>query len=384
MPLPAEGAGDEGDGHQAIEEPELAHGIGEIDLGRGGDGIALRAARHPPAGGGELAGDRRRALDMAGRDDGEKPGMAGLERAMGGGHDRLLARMGAGGEPGLAARESPAQLGEGGLIGGQRIGGEFQIAQALRVSRPQAREARGLGRVLGQHHAEAREQRPDERAGQRPARLGAGGEASVHQPQGNASPVRLAQEIGPELGFDPEREIRAPVIEEARDPGLAVQRQILMQRPRRPAPGHEPRRGHRAAGDEQVQIGLARGQRGDQGQQRLGLPHAGAMQPAEAPGRPGQARLAIALADPLGLFLALGHAPGEMAAQQRCREPGGAAVEGADHAAAVISCLSRWPRGQAPSRHPPRRIAGRRDGHRRRRGRSARHGGRARRCGHAP
>ena len=82
--------------------------------------------------------------------------MAGLERAMGGGHDRLLARMGAGGEPDLAARESPAQLGEGGLIGGQRIGGEFQIAQALRVSRPQAREARGLGLVLGQHDAEAR------------------------------------------------------------------------------------------------------------------------------------------------------------------------------------------------------------------------------------
>jgi hypothetical protein len=63
--------------------------------------------------------------------------------------------MGAGGEPDLAARQSPAQLGKGGLIGGQGIAGEFQIAQALRVSRPQAGEARRLGGVLGQHHAEA-------------------------------------------------------------------------------------------------------------------------------------------------------------------------------------------------------------------------------------
>jgi len=249
--------------------------------------------------------------------------------------------------------------------------------------RAEGRQPQGLGFVLCQYHGEPADQRANEGTTPAPSRQGARREPAIDQRQGNAACERRLQQIGPEFGFDPEREIRAPMIEKTRHPGPPVQGQILMQHIGRPPLGEKPRRGDRARGDEKMQIRFAPGQRLDQRQQGLHLAHACPMQPAQSAGGAREAGNAESLLDARGLLLAGDRAGGEVAAQQGACEIRRGAISQAHHvgsilAGAILSGANLARAIKRPSRSPPprapslprlrRRTAGHRAWHRPRRG----------------
>ena len=102
--------------------------------------------------------------------------------------------------------------------------------------------------------------------------------------------IRAGQdEIGPQIGFDEQREIGTPVIEESTDELWCVERNELMHGAGGQALFGERRRGNGAGGHEHGEVHRAKAfdQRND-GEQ---LADAGAVQPNERPRRARQARL---------------------------------------------------------------------------------------------
>ena len=99
-----EAAADHGDAGEAIPEPQLAHGIGDIEPATGNP-CALGAA-----GRGQIGGKLRPAIGMARRNDRQQVREIGKQRAVRLGKQPFLPRMGAGRDDDGAVAKERARL----------------------------------------------------------------------------------------------------------------------------------------------------------------------------------------------------------------------------------------------------------------------------------
>ena len=114
---------------ETVKEAELAHRVGEIDIGFVVDRLATGAPRNSQPCGGEHRGDIVAARGMAGNDDRQQIAIFGRNQMMNAGGDLLLPGMRTGGEPKGTRSDRSAQLRQLGEVDWQRRGRRFEIAE---------------------------------------------------------------------------------------------------------------------------------------------------------------------------------------------------------------------------------------------------------------
>ena len=149
--------------------------------------------------------------------------------------------------------------------------------------------------------------------------------------QDHRQPPRRARqdEIGPQIGFDEQRETRPPMIEKARHITRGIVRHILMNDVGGKPLGDDRRRGHRARGQEDADI--ERAQLLDQGRRGQHFTDAGAVNPHQRSMRTDVAANATALADTRRILLALLQPPLDQRRRQRHHRGGQFTVEAQRH-----------------------------------------------------
>ena len=218
--------------------------------------------------------------------------MIGGEPAVSRGGDLLLALMGAGREPQRARPICRRSRRNCARIDRQCGSGGFQIADGGDVARAEPAQTLGLLGVLRQALRKGAEHRADQPGPPAPAPIRARRQPAIDQHHRDAASVRREHQVGPQLGFDPERQIGPPMIEKALDPARA-------DRPARtdgaPAPAagllQKPGRGDGAGGDQDFELGPRLQQPLDQPQHRGRLADARGMDPHQRPRRPRASRL---------------------------------------------------------------------------------------------
>jgi hypothetical protein len=172
-----------------------------------------------------------------------------------GGDDLLLARMGRGGEPERPPGEGAAEAHPLGLVVGQRRRALLERARDGDPGRAERLELLGGELVLGEDAVETRQQRLGHAAEQAPAAEAPLGDPRVDQQHRNAAAVRRPEGRRPELALGPDRDVGAPVVEEALDPGQHVHGGVLVQAALGHALGEVLRRGDGAGGHEAGEVG---------------------------------------------------------------------------------------------------------------------------------
>ena len=131
-------------------------------------------------------------------------------------------------------------------------------------------------------------------------------------------------QVRPQVGFGEQREVRLPVLDEARRIARRVERDELVDHVGRQALVGEPRRRDGAGGDQHIEI--ARPDALDQRDDGEHLADACAMRPDQRSGRAGDPRFAAPLGQALRMLLAAREPPREHDARHRRRERGEAAI----------------------------------------------------------
>ncbi len=226
----------------------------------------------------------------------------------------FLAMMGRGRDPHRPAagqRHQPFQLG---VVGRRRQHVELEIAGGHHIGAAERGEPLGIGRRLREANVEAAEQRRDGRRGALPARERARRHPAIDHHHRQTPRGAGQDQVGPQVGFDEQRETRLPVIEEARDIARRIERNELVDDVGRKAPRHDRRRGGGARGQEDAHVHGAQPLDQPRGGQHLA--DAGAVNPDQRAMRPRHGGDAAPLRDALGDFLAAHQA----AADQQRRE----------------------------------------------------------------
>jgi hypothetical protein len=146
------------------------------------------------------------------------------------------------GKPASAPRDTGFEIGQARGIGSQWRCGEFQVARRGDPLGAQRPEARGIRRALREDLLKAVQEVADDRPQAAPGAAGAVGNARVDQKHRDAAPSCQVDEVRPELRFDEEDQIRAPVIVEAVDRRRQVDGDELMDHRIRQALRHKLRR----------------------------------------------------------------------------------------------------------------------------------------------
>ena len=182
---------------------------------------------------------------------------------------------------------------------------------------------------LRQTDVEPAKQRRDRAGDPAPARKRTMRHPAVDQD--HRQPPRRARqdEIGPQIGFDEQRETRPPMIEKARHITRGIVRHILMNDVGGKPLGDDRRRGHRARGQEDADI--ERAQLLDQGRRGQHFTDAGAVNPHQRPVRPDVQAHATALTDARGILLALFQPPLDQRRRQRHQRGGELLVDAQRH-----------------------------------------------------
>lgn len=211
---------------------------------------------------------------------------------------------------------APQHAPEGGQllrVGGQRRGGELEVAEAQGVGRAQVAQMRLVLARLGEGDRKLPQEVADQRAeppprGVRPAR-----DPAVDERQIDTARARLEQQIGPELGLHHEPERWSPVRQKAAHGRRQVDRQVLVNDALGQTLGHQPGRGHGPRGHQQVEPGPALPDALDERQRRERFADAGAVDPDQRTRRPRHAGMAEALGQARRILPAPGHALVQMA-----------------------------------------------------------------------
>ena len=184
---------------------------------------------------------------------------------------------------------------------------ELEIAGAdVRAARRVARNAPHR-RPTAQAQIETRQQRRDHARHQPPAAERTLRQAAVDHDHRNFALGARQDEIGPQIGFDEQRQVGPPMVEEAPHEARRVERNELVQGAvRQPLLG-ERRRRDRARRDQHGEI--LRAHPLDQRHHGEHFADAGAVHPDQRALRTRQARLAAALGQALGMFLAARQTP---------------------------------------------------------------------------
>jgi hypothetical protein len=276
----------EGDLDQPVPNPEFSQGVRDIDLGVGVGKLSGAATLHLEARHGERSRDVASAFRVARNDEGHQSGRPGRGGPVGCGDLFLFARVGGGRQPARAGPQGRFQVtAHPGLVR-QRRGGELQVSRTSGFRRAEPAEALPILRRLGQDQREALQQAADQRPEAAPGTKGAGRHAAVDQNQLDAAAPRGGQQIGPELGLHDQAQVGSPVLEKPFHRRGLVDRRELMDHPGRQTLVHEPCRGNRPRGQQELEIGPTRPQGLDQGQGGDRLAHAGGMKPDQAAGGP--------------------------------------------------------------------------------------------------
>ncbi len=332
-------AADERDVREAVEQPELAHRVGDVDPSARWPACwparcwprcrikRRRRGAERPAGVRQPGRQRqhlRPALRVAGAEDGQQARVAGREVAVRGQHHRLLARVGAGGQQHGARADLRAQRGQCGLVGRQRARGPFQVAELAQTRGPARAQPRRIPRALRQDECEAAEGLAQQRRREAsPARGRALREAGVGQRRRHAAGAQGRERVRPQLALDEHGGVGAPSVEEPRDPGRHVERGEAVERAarqlRRQARREQRGGRDRAGGDEEGEARRGARQLTQQGDGGERLAHTHRVQPQQRPVRPRQPE-PLALAQAGRVLPPPRGARAEVAAQRRCGE----------------------------------------------------------------
>ena len=224
---------------QAIEQAQLAHGVGDIDGGLAGD------AARPASGARQARAPHSMAMigaafGMARHEDGEQIGKLRPQHVMGRQHGLVLAGMGLGRQQHRPAADRlahrrPARLRRTASGGASA----FRLPTTSHIARAQAAEARRDLLVLRQHHVEgATAARPRSCGAQPPAAPPSVAEMrALTSASFTPRAARAQDQVGPEIGFHEQAGIRLPVIQKARHRAGRVQRHELMDARLRAAAG---------------------------------------------------------------------------------------------------------------------------------------------------
>ena len=292
--------------------------------------LALRALRDGQAASAQHLGEGVAAVRVPRREDQREHRQRPPRPGVGGEHDLLLARMGRGGEPDRPRRRGRAR--SAAARARRRASGaapslsepstETCAGSAPRswsCSEARSSWARMRSKRPSSDRADAPEHPP---APEAPLR-----DAGVDEQHRDAAVPGLAEHRRPDLALRPHRGVGPPVVEEAPHPRDHVHRHELVDAVLRQALGDEVRRGHGDGGDEAGQRRLRLLQPAEELEQRRRLADAGGMEPDELPLGPRHRGLAHALAEALGVLLALALPPIEDAARDAAGPPGGGEVE---------------------------------------------------------
>ena len=147
---------------QAIEQPQFADRVADIDRRPGPDRVAARAQGADEALRLELAQDRLAPIGMARRDQRQRVGKHLAEAPVRRRRDHLLAFVGRGGDPDLAARRQAGELGQLAPVGRQRRRVEFDVAGDEHPRRAQRNKPFAVALAAGEAQIEILHQRGDE------------------------------------------------------------------------------------------------------------------------------------------------------------------------------------------------------------------------------
>ncbi len=182
----------------------------------------------------------------------------------------------------------------------------LQIAGFEDLSRAKLAKPRGGGAILRHDEAEPREKTGDEGRSMAPVMRGTGRDARIDERERDVLAAGGEDEVRPELGFDPDREIGPPVIEEARAVVWMVERYILVEGAGWQAIRHELCRGDGACRHEDMEPGNRGEKTRNERQDGEGFADARAVKPDKRSFRPVLRRNAQALAKARGVFLSAG------------------------------------------------------------------------------
>ena len=214
----------------------------------------------------------------------------------------LLAVMGRGGGDDRAHADGQFQLPQRCFVDRRRRRVELEIAGRGHTRRAQRAVALRVGGRLGEAEIEARQQRRDHARHHLPAAKRALREPAIDHDHRDLATPGLHDQVGPQIGFDEQRQVRPPMIEKAADITRRVERDELVQHARRQAVLGQRRRRHRARRD---QDGKALGADAlDQRQHRQHLADAGRVHPDQRTVRARLRRLPAALGEPRRMLLA--------------------------------------------------------------------------------
>ena len=238
-------AAHEHDRRQPVEQPQFAHGIGDIDVGGRDRQFLARAQGYMQAGRRDRARDALTTVRMPGHDHAQQRREGRGQTAVRFHEQLLLAGMGRGRDDDRAAARHAHQPLQPRRVGGRRRDIQFQISRRHDVAAAQRREALRIDLRLRETDVEASQQRRDRAGDPAPARERTMRHPAVDQHH-RQTPRRARQDqIGPQIGLDEQRKTRPPVIEEARDIARRIERHILMDDVGRKAIGDDRRRSHR-------------------------------------------------------------------------------------------------------------------------------------------
>ena len=238
----------------------------------------------------------------------------------------LLTGMRRGGGKHWSSGEHLSELSAFGLINRQRRDIEFQIADSCDPPSPELAVAFC---VLGRAHqaqVEVRQQGTDQARHQfLPARIGALGQSAVDQHKWDLTLSARSDQVGPQVGFDEQRELRLPVTEKPRNEIGRVERDELMDDASREPLARDCRRCNRAGCDEQRQTVFV--DVFDQRQRREQFADACAVHPDEPAAGAGDLALAAPLGQAYRVFLAALEPVLQQLVGEWCRCPGREPIE---------------------------------------------------------
>ena len=220
---------------------------------------------------------------------------------------------------------------------------QFQVAGGDDVAAAERGKAFGIDLRLGEADIEPAKQRRDRAADPAPARKRAMRHPAVDQHHRQAPRRARQDQIGPQIGFDEQRQRWPPVIEKARDIARRIVRHVLVDDVGGKPLGDDRRRGHRARRQQDADI--QRAQPFDQGGRRQHFADAGAVNPDQRPVRPDVRAHAAALADPRRILLALLQPPLDQRRRQRHHRRRQLPVDAQRHRQGV----SQWPASGRPT-----------------------------------
>ena len=295
-------AADEDDRREAVDQAELAHGVGHVDVGGRARQFAARTqSRRQPRRRRQLL-DARPALGMARRDQRQQAGEIAAQSFMRVDHRAFLAGMGRGRRDQRAGADFILQRVELCPVGRRRRHVELEIAGGDDARRAQGGQALGVARRARQTKVEAAQQIDDGCAQIAPAPERILRQPRIDQDHRHGARRGLDDHVGPQVLFHEQREVRLPMVEEAAHEARHVERHELMDDAARQPLLGQPARGHRSGGHQHADP--ARAQPLDQRQGADEFADAGAVQPDQRPVRPRDARKPAPFRKPRPVLLA--------------------------------------------------------------------------------